>query len=111
MVADGWEIADFAAPWPHGPIPCEAREVELIVGFFDSERRSHDRWTADQFNEHAVRFVEASKYAGQIVPPVLIDDDIARVRVMRDEMLRRWYAVDAGSSLELTFVRAAANIT
>ena len=86
LVADGWEIADFAAPWPRGPIPEQAREVELIVGFFDSERRSMDRWSAADFNEHALKFVAAGKYAGKITPPALRDDDIARVRAVRDEL-------------------------
>src|SRR3982751_4823753 len=39
LIADGWAIEDFAKPWPRGPIPPEAQEVELIVGFFDTERR------------------------------------------------------------------------
>ena len=29
LVADGWDISDFAAPWPRGPVPGEGREVEL----------------------------------------------------------------------------------
>lgn len=39
LIADGWDIDDFAAPWPRGPISHEALEAELIVGFFDTERR------------------------------------------------------------------------
>ena len=27
LVADGWEIADFAAPWPRGRVPDDATEV------------------------------------------------------------------------------------
>jgi hypothetical protein len=106
LVADGWEISDFAAPWPRGAIPAEAREVELIVGFFDSERRSMDRWDAAAFNEHAEKFVAAGKYAGKIKVPVLRDEDIARVRAVRDHLLQRWHALPPGDSMELEFRRA-----
>jgi len=106
LVADGWEMRDFAAPWPRGPIPEEAREVELIVGFFDSERRSMDRWSADAFNEHAEKFVGASRSAGSMKVPVLKDDDIARVRATRDALLERWFALPAGDSMELEFKRS-----
>jgi hypothetical protein len=102
LVAEGWEIGDFAAPWPRGAIPEEAREVELIVGFFDSERRSSDRWTAADFNEHAEKYVGASKYAGTIVPPVLRDEDIARVRAVRDDLLARWSALAPGDAMEIS---------
>jgi hypothetical protein len=105
LVADGWELGDFAAPWPRGPIPEEAREVELIVGFFDSERRSMDRWSAEAFNEHAEKFVGASKSVGIIKVPVLRDDDIVRVRATRDALLARWFAVAPGDSMELEFTR------
>src|SRR6059058_3092224 len=28
LIEDGWNIEDFAKPWPRGPIPDEAQEVE-----------------------------------------------------------------------------------
>jgi hypothetical protein len=105
LVADGWEISDFATPWPRGAIPEEAREVELIVGFFDSERRSKDRWNATAFNEHAEKFVAAGKYAGKIKTLVLRDEDIARIRAVRDDLLQRWFALKPGDAMELTFLR------
>jgi hypothetical protein len=105
LVADGWEVGDFVAPWPRGPIPEEAREVELIVGFFDAERRSMDRWSAEAFNAHAEKFVGASRSAGKMKVPVLRDDDIARVRVVRDALLARWFALPPGDSMELEFRR------
>ena len=103
LVAEGWEVSDFAAPWPRGPIPEEAREVELIVGFFDAERRSMDRWTAEAFNEHAVTYVAASKTAGKIAPPELSDEQITQVRAVRDALLGRWFALGAGEAMELEF--------
>jgi hypothetical protein len=89
LIADGWEITDFAKPWPRGAIPAEAREVELIVGFFDTERRSFARMTEEEFNEHGTRTLTAA--------------EIERVRDSRAELLRRWGALEAGGVLELPF--------
>ena len=105
LVADGWEISDFTTPWPRGPIPNEAREVELIVGFFDTERRSMDHWTPEEFNDHAVRHVSAGKYANVLTPPQLTDEQITRVRQARDALLARWFEVAPGDALELEFLR------
>lgn len=108
LLADGWEIRDFAAPWPRGEIPAEAREVELIVGFFDSDRRQGDAWTAAEFAAHAELFVAAAAARGKAIPPrtrVLTDEDIARVRAARDPLLAQWYGLAAGETLELEFDR------
>lgn len=105
LVADGWELGDFAAPWPRGSIPTEAREVELLVGFFDTERRSMDQWTSAQFNDHAVRYVSAGKHARVITPPTLTDEQISRVRQARDALLARWFEVIPGEALDLEFTR------
>ena len=108
LLADGWEIGDFAAPWPRGPVPPEALEVELIVGFFDAERRSLTRWDAAEFNAHAERYVAGSKYAGRQAPPVLTQEQVDAVRHLRDELFARWDATPPGESLELSFVRGPA---
>lgn len=105
LVAEGWEVGDFAVPWPRGPIPEEAREVELIVGFFDAERRSMDQWSADAFNEHAVKYVAAGKYAGKITPPILTEQQISRVRAVREALLERWFATAPGEAIELEFAK------
>ena len=104
LVADGWEIADFAAPWPRGPIPREALEVELIVGFFDAERRNPTRWSADEFNEHARMFVAASKHAGKLATPQLTEAQVDRVRGVRDALLARWHALSPGEAMDLRFL-------
>ena len=43
LLSAGWEITDLAKPWSRGPIPNEAMVVQLIVSFFDVERRQGDR--------------------------------------------------------------------
>ena len=104
LLADGWDIADFAAPWPRGEIPSEAREVELIVGCLDSERRSIDRWSAADFNAHARMYVSATRFATMHVPE-LTDEQLDAIRSTRNALLSRWNAVPAGESLELRFER------
>lgn len=106
LLADGWNIQDFAKPWPRGEIPAEAREVELIVGFFDSERRQGESWSAAEFDAHAELYVGAAQARGKAVPPrtrVLRDADIAAVREARDALLQRWYATPVDGTLELAF--------
>jgi hypothetical protein len=39
LLAEGWEVTDFATASPRGPIPDEALVVALLVGCFDAERR------------------------------------------------------------------------
>ena len=106
LVAQGWEIGDFAKPWPRGPIPEEAREVELIVGFFDTERRSLEQMSEAEFNEHAERYVAAQKSTKDPslgAAPRLSAEQIDAVRAVRGDLLRRWRALAPGGALELEF--------
>ncbi len=105
LVADGWEITDFTTPWPRGPIPEEAREVELLVGAFDSERRNITRWTATEFNAHTAMTISASRSMANVVAPVLNDDQLIAVRQARDALFQRWFALEPGEALELEFAR------
>ena len=101
LVASGWDLSDFAAPWPRGRIPADADPSELIVGFLDTERASGTRWSAADFNDKAAIFY-ADRYPGS-EPPTLSDDDLARVRQRRAELFAEWDAVPAGGALELVF--------
>jgi hypothetical protein len=100
LIADGWDIGDFAAPWPRGPIPHEALEAE---------RRDSGAWTAAELDAHAERYVAAQRalHPGRAIgePPHLTDAQIERVRGARDELLRKWSEVTPGGALELRFVR------
>lgn len=108
LLADGWEIADFAAPWPRGPVPAEAREVELVVGVFDMERMAGGGWTAAELREQGARYAPTGRAAREgIVLPPLSDEDIARVRAARADAFARWAAVAPGQTLELSFTRTA----
>ena len=107
LVADGWEISDFAKPWPRGPIPVEAREVEMLVGLFDGMRRDRAARDSAELNRQMQRLVDDSKFADAITPRVLTDADVAAVRQLRDSLLMQWAAVEPGDSLELEFRRGS----
>lgn len=113
LIADGWDIGDFAAPWPRGPMPPEGGQVELIVGFFDAERAAGAPMTAAEFREHAARFIaarEAKRPGVEIAAPrALSDEELQRVRARRAELLARWFAVREGDALELEFQRGEAS--
>lgn len=111
LLADGWDIADFAAPWPRGTPPAEALEVELVVGFFDADRRQGDQWTAEEFARHAATYVaarKAARHAPMPQPRALTQGEIDAVRRCRDALLAAWRAVPAGGELSLAFTRAGA---
>ena len=105
LVADGWDIPDFASPWPRGAIPEEAREVEMIVGLFDGMRRDREIWSAATLNGQLAQLVADSKFAHSLVPRHLSDDAVVRVRDARDALLERWASTAPGSALELSFSR------
>lgn len=111
LLADGWEITDFAKPWPRGAIPDEALVVELIVGFLDAEGRQGEAMTAEAFQEQAQQYVASRVAVGKKMPDglwSLSEDELGRVRARRDDLLARWAAVPAGGALDLEFVRAFA---
>lgn len=106
LLADGWEITDFAAPWSRGPIPDEALVVELIVGFFDAERRQGEAMTAEAFAVQAEQYVASRVAVGKKMPDGLrrlTDDELNHVRARRDELLSSWAAVPVGGALDLEF--------
>lgn len=107
LVADGWNIEDFAVPFPRGPVPHEAREVELLVGLFDARRPDRINWTADEFNVEARTLWADSKFGSGPAPRTLTDDDLARVRTLRNALLERWALTARGTALELDFLRNA----
>ena len=102
LLADGWAITDFAAPWPRGPIPTEAREVEILVGLFEGMRRGKEPWTTTAFNEAAREIAADAKFVG-IKPRIVSEEDIGRVTALRDELIARWLAVQPGDVMDLSF--------
>jgi hypothetical protein len=105
LVAEGWGFTDFGAGGTKGPIPEQARFAELIIGYFDLERRMGTLATADELNAQT-----AQRYADDKLPPpsiALTDDQVRRIRQLRGELFARWDAIPPGEALELEFNRDA----
>jgi hypothetical protein len=103
LLAAGWEISDFAAPFPRGPIPYEARATELLVGLMQMEQRHGREWTAADIREEAVRYAAAQKTNTKVSLPEFTDDHLARIRAMRRDVFEKWAAIPPGEALELDF--------
>src|SRR6266566_4183809 len=56
LVAAGWDLSDFGTPWPRGKIPPDANLTEMIVGFFDLERRTGERASVEELNDQIAEF-------------------------------------------------------
>lgn len=102
LVASGWDISQFGGEL-RDQIPDEARLAESIIGFFDLERQSGERGTADDLNAHLRDFYESRNLP---VPSFRItDEQVARVRERRADLFERWRTIAPGDALELTFDR------
>jgi hypothetical protein len=100
LVSAGWDFSDFGSPWPRGKLPSEANISEVIVGFFDLERRGGERGTAVELNQRV------SEYCAENgLPPQrqFTEDDLDRVRAKRAELFAQWDAVQPGNALEVVF--------
>ncbi|HEY9384329.1 MAG TPA: hypothetical protein VIP80_12545 [Gemmatimonadales bacterium] len=103
LVAEGWDLSDFGAPWPKGRLPADLDPSELLVGFLDSERAGAVTWSADDFNaKTAIYYAQQGRSGSCRISP----GQLERVRAMRDELIARWRALPAGATLELPFERA-----
>jgi hypothetical protein len=100
LVAAGWDLSDFGTPWPRGRIPADGNLTEMIVGFFDLERRTGEIGLAKDLNETLSQFCGENSLPA---PRMLTDDDLNRVRQKRGELFARWEAVKPGEALELPF--------
>ena len=98
LLASGWNITDFGAPWPRGPMPAEALVPELIVGFLDMERASGQRWTAAECNEKARLYAESHKSDLRLT---ITDEQLIQIRKKRSELFAQWDEVPAGATMEL----------
>jgi hypothetical protein len=103
LLAKGWDISDFAAPFPRGPIPYEARATELLVGLMQMEQRHGRDWTAADIRAEAVKYAAGQKTNGKVELPEFTEEHLARIRAMRADVLRMWSSVPPGEALELDF--------
>ena len=99
LVADGWDISDFAKPWPRGSIPDEAQEVELLVGLLDMQRRMLADWNAEEMLEQGRLYVASRDDRACL--PSLTDETLEKVKKLRAEVFAKWSAIEPGDTLEL----------
>jgi hypothetical protein len=57
----GIASTDFAPPYRRGPIPHEAREAELVVGAFETERLMGGVWTPADLREHSRQYAASGR--------------------------------------------------
>ena len=100
LVAAGWDLSDFGTPWPRGKLPPAANISEMIVGFFDLERSTGERGSAEDLNQIVRDFCAVN---GLPAERRLTEEDVARVRGKRAELFARWDAVVPGQALEVVF--------
>jgi len=102
LVAEGWNLTDFGAPWPKGHLPADMDPAELIVGFLDTERAGGVQWSAVDFNEKAALYFAQH---GISAACSITEDELSRIRTRLREIVDRWRALPAGETLELPFDR------
>jgi hypothetical protein len=104
LVADGWDLSDFANAGKR--IPDEARLAEMIVGYFDLERITGAVGTADEYNARIREQLAEQKHPDAGL--ALTDTDLAAIRAVRADAFARWNALPAGDAMELPFDRTGA---
>lgn len=110
LVARGWNFADFAQPWPKGPLPEEALWTETVVGMLDVERATIAAAGAPLAAEEFAALVAAKlAQSGRDPARVLDGHMLTAIRARRDALLADWRAVAAGSRLELRFEPESGN--
>jgi hypothetical protein len=103
LLAEGWDITRFAEPGMARQLPEEAGLAEVLVGFFDVERATGTRATAEDFNWKIETYYD--EHATPTPTFRMTDDQLDRIRALRADLFARWHAVQPGDSLELTFER------
>jgi hypothetical protein len=101
LIASGWDISDFAGPGANKRIGVQEHLSEVLVGFFDLERRTGEPLGADEFNAKVDDYFADKKLDR---PDFRItDEQIAAVRQRRTELFAKWDKVPAGETIELVF--------
>jgi len=100
LIVQGWEIEDTTGKGARGPIPTEAKTVELIVGLLQSESASGQEWSSAQFMEQAALFAASRN---EDVTIEVTDEELRAIRARMRDLHSRWGAVPMGRALSLDF--------
>ena len=101
LIAEGWNIEDFAAPWPRGPLPPDLDPVEHVVSALSMEGATGERATAEKVNWTIAMYYE--QHAPGIAPPTITDEPLDAARAVGAQLRQKWFATPPGGSIELTF--------
>lgn len=104
LVQRGWDITDFGAPWPRGPIPAEAVAeamlAEWIAGLFDQERGTGNRLDGAGFNEALRAMAEAG---GHPTPRTIADEELEAIRDQFQRTAFMWHELEDNQAMSLIF--------
>jgi len=103
LLAEGWDVTDFGAPWPRGRMPADADPSELIVGFLDAERSGSAEWNAEDLNETLRHHDPDGRW------PRISAEQLDRIRLVLAGLKLRWASLEPGQTLELDFDRPGAS--
>ncbi len=103
LVQSGWELDRFQQQDVRRIIPSEALWAEVMVGLFDRERAVREPWSAATFNE-ALQLALAGVKVASFRDAT--DDELDRVRTIRDAWAARWRALPPGETLVVPFPAA-----
>ncbi len=102
LLAKGWDIASFEAREPGSlksrRLPLEAAWAEMLVGTYDIERAIGPQPDEERLES----FQNACQDKGLIEPDITLDQ-LAQIRVVRDELFAVWQSLPPGESIELEF--------
>jgi hypothetical protein len=100
LVADGWNITDFAVKGTAKRIPPEANLVEALVSRLQTELLPGHAFTADSYNQEVEAVLEG---IGNPLRRPVTDDELNEMRLRLRECMSRYRALEPGQSLELIF--------
>lgn len=100
LVAQGWDLQDFARPWPRGELPAEALLAEEIIGEVWRTYLLRETLTAAELNE---RVTAHRREQGLAPGRAVTDAELATIQERLAELAGRWRALPPGGTLELAF--------
>jgi len=100
LVADGWDITEFAVKGNAKRIPPEANLVEALVSRLQSELLPGHHFTAESYNDEVLAVLEG---IGNPCRRLVTDDELNEMRLRLRELMAQWRALEPGESLELNF--------
>ncbi len=97
LIADGWQLDNFAERGFAARLPAESFLAENLVGTIER--------LGDDLSPPEFATALTNSLAAQNLPPfrVLSADELARIRATRAALIARWRALPVGETLRLDF--------